>query len=308
MSIKKTGGCRLRRRAFTLIELLVVITIIGVLMAILLPSLKQARERAKEVVCATNLRQLAIAAVSYSADFRGLILPNNMRCYPEGAVGATTNCVIDENGLLLAGKYLSTPKLFPTATGSEADMEGTRNRSAWMCPSGHYKSGHPAGLIGYAQGFHPGISPGLSTSDPGYYRCGDMEDAWGYWDTTAGIYSTMGNFGVSYHNTWYSGLHSNIFYDYLGQYRSFESRKEWKSAPSLVAQFIEARGGQPDRFMEVFGIPSLGAGCGARLPHNNYESMNVNYADGHGGTITAQSLGPDTSYNVNAANFPWKWE
>jgi len=55
-----------KKRAFTLIELLVVIAIIALLMAILLPALRRARDQAKEVVCKNNLRQVGFAANFYA--------------------------------------------------------------------------------------------------------------------------------------------------------------------------------------------------------------------------------------------------
>ncbi len=57
--------------AFTLIELLVVVAIMALLMAILLPSLVKARDRTKEVVCATNLRTWAQAFHLYANDYDG---------------------------------------------------------------------------------------------------------------------------------------------------------------------------------------------------------------------------------------------
>ncbi len=59
------------RRAFTLIELLVVVSIIALLMALLLPALKQARATAWSAACLSNLRQMGIAIQSYAMDNNG---------------------------------------------------------------------------------------------------------------------------------------------------------------------------------------------------------------------------------------------
>jgi prepilin-type N-terminal cleavage/methylation domain-containing protein/prepilin-type processing-associated H-X9-DG protein len=55
------------RSAFTLIELLVVIGIIAVLVALLIPVVKTAREQAKNVNCASNLRQVGLSMMNYAA-------------------------------------------------------------------------------------------------------------------------------------------------------------------------------------------------------------------------------------------------
>jgi prepilin-type N-terminal cleavage/methylation domain-containing protein/prepilin-type processing-associated H-X9-DG protein len=59
---------RNRRNAFTLIELLVVIAIISILAAILFPVFSQAREKARQTTCLSNIKQLALADLQYCQD------------------------------------------------------------------------------------------------------------------------------------------------------------------------------------------------------------------------------------------------
>ena len=53
---------------FTLLELLVVIAVIGLLMTILFPSLSEGRQKAKEVVCISNLNQIYSGILNFSRD------------------------------------------------------------------------------------------------------------------------------------------------------------------------------------------------------------------------------------------------
>jgi prepilin-type N-terminal cleavage/methylation domain-containing protein len=106
------------RRGFTLIELLVVIAIIAVLAAILFPVFAQAREKARQTVCLSNVKQIGLAIMQYNQDwdqrlptftieaayeFGAKLNPytrNNaiFKCPDSGTKWGTTNLVANLNG------------------------------------------------------------------------------------------------------------------------------------------------------------------------------------------------------------------
>ncbi|PQV64120.1 hypothetical protein B1R32_107145 [Abditibacterium utsteinense] len=63
------------QKGFTLIELLVVIAIISILAAILFPVFGRARENARKVSCASNLKQIGLAGLQYSQDYDERVMP-----------------------------------------------------------------------------------------------------------------------------------------------------------------------------------------------------------------------------------------
>ncbi|MEX2171604.1 MAG: DUF1559 domain-containing protein [Pirellulales bacterium] len=70
--------CRRRFVGFTLVELLVVITIIGMLMALLIPAVSAVRSRARQTTCANNLRQIGVAVMNFASSkgrFPGYVQP-----------------------------------------------------------------------------------------------------------------------------------------------------------------------------------------------------------------------------------------
>jgi prepilin-type N-terminal cleavage/methylation domain-containing protein len=81
----------MKKNAFTLIELLVVIAVIAVLMGILMPSLQKAREQAKIIRCASNMRQIVLALSTYTESNDGKLPPSPSLIDPDGTGQNTGN-------------------------------------------------------------------------------------------------------------------------------------------------------------------------------------------------------------------------
>ena len=72
---KNVGRFASKRGGFTLIELLVVVAVMALLAATLFPVFAQAREKARQAACASNLRQLCLANQLYASDYEGYYVP-----------------------------------------------------------------------------------------------------------------------------------------------------------------------------------------------------------------------------------------
>jgi prepilin-type N-terminal cleavage/methylation domain-containing protein len=73
-----TTNARRAPRGFTLIELLVVIAIIAILAAILFPVFAQARAKARQTACLSNMKQIGLAFAGYTSDYDGAVAPAYM--------------------------------------------------------------------------------------------------------------------------------------------------------------------------------------------------------------------------------------
>ena len=130
-----------RRPGFTLIELLVVVAIIAILIGLLLPALGRARDSARNIQCANNLRQNVIAMTTYAADYDGLY-PPNLEAAPDPESGKFSMHWYDVGRI---GKYL------PQFDASNLVPSNVRNNTvgggSLECPN------HPFGGRSYTMNF-----------------------------------------------------------------------------------------------------------------------------------------------------------
>ncbi len=125
---------KVKIRIFTLIELLIVIAIIAILAGMLLPALNAAREKARAIKCAGNLKQYGMAIAMYAHTYQDYLLIQNPVNHKTGTIGY----------IYQWGGYIQT-ELMPKMR--EADWKA--GRSINSCPSRNKNYG--AALTGYEQ-------------------------------------------------------------------------------------------------------------------------------------------------------------
>ena len=124
-----------RSRAFTLIELLVVVSIIALLVAILLPALGRARKQARQVVCASQLRQIGLFLEYYCDDHKNFYPQPYSLNYPWSGCNQDIDSPADQTPN--AGLLGIIPYIFGK-DDAKASSDVGRMDILW-CPSGAQK-------------------------------------------------------------------------------------------------------------------------------------------------------------------------
>jgi len=188
------GITRRRRKAFTLIELLVVIAIIGVLVALLLPAVQQAREAARRSQCKNNFKQLGLALHNYHDQFGMFPWATANGPY------STPSHVKNHSGYVMLLPFLDQAPIYNTinhsapmgsnlgatwgpvsgavlATGGVPAANaaaGSNKLNVLLCPSDN----GPQSIVGDGNyGCVPGVLAYMTT----YGFSSTSPNAWGYW-------------------------------------------------------------------------------------------------------------------------------
>jgi len=195
---------------FTLVELLVVITIIGILIALLLPAVQSAREAARRAQCANNVKQLGLALQLYHTSY-GIFPPSSVwrvnGVLSTAQIEATNNAKLWENWVILILPQMEQINVYKTfalpISGSAG--EPIPNNTA-VTANGMTQSNAAARATQLALMLCPSDSynrkPFMGSADPATNQMGDNWARGNYAANAAQGYMAVSHFGgVPYTNS-----------------------------------------------------------------------------------------------------------
>lgn len=190
---------------FTLIELLVVIAIISLLVSILLPSLKQAKELARTAVCRSNMKQIHLGMSLYGGDWKGV-------------VPKSYTWLVDSQGQEACAYWTQFLTRFDSDSLVDPDNPGERkyqaetsyidSRDIYKCPSADYEKE---------------LAEVLSAN----YR------GWWYYDFSRWDYDSWGCYGINHRATYSSDRNE----DWINPWRTLKTDQMYLLADAQMGSF-----------------------------------------------------------------------
>ena len=240
-------GSTRKHAGFTLIELLVVIAIIAILAAILFPVFAQAREKARQSSCASNLKQIGTALITYSADYDGG-MPSWNEYYGQASNGSETNNGGYTGDIGATGYWQA--KLQPYV--KNGSPQGYDDTGVWQCPS-----------LG---------AKGESATRPA--------------SVGGGVAPSYGLSGLFYYNN-YRAFSSPTYPEYpaaVEQYYRypFESEMDAPASTIFVGEASSPARIAPNWYFQTWTLRKQGTPTGAwEVPDRHNNGANYAFADGH---------------------------